>query len=175
MRVLSFQVGQARRAFAAALGMFAAGCSNSKAPDDVVNPVREHPVARIVLASEALSGANIPTVDPATMNDAEIRKALGAGPHCSFRYTTAGKPVLALQPPSNAAANLGAVKLNGSLVILKPAPSDRAILLVADEVRLTLAPDEGGQDAKDRQEASLVFEIDGSLRVGYRGYYDCGE
>ena len=82
-----------------ALGLLS-GCSENEAPDDELHPVKGPEVPRILPATEALSGAHIATVDPATMHEAEIRKALEPGTRYDFRYTTRGKPVLAftLQP-----------------------------------------------------------------------------
>jgi len=79
----------------ALLGLLA-GCDGSGAPDDVVEHPRAAEIARIVAAEEALANAVVATLDPHTMSDAEIRKALGTGPRCEFRYTNSGKPVLAV-------------------------------------------------------------------------------
>ena len=55
----------------------AAGCEESAAPDDEIAPAQTHEVARTLPAERALANAHLPTIDPATMNDAEIRKVLG--------------------------------------------------------------------------------------------------
>ncbi|MCB5173695.1 DUF6692 family protein [Microvirga lenta] len=182
MRALSSQARPARLALAAAIGLLA-GCGESAAPDDVVDPVRAPGIARIVPAGEALSGAHIPTIDPATMVDAEIQKALGAGPRCDFRYTGGGKPVLAMNMQPDGTASGGVMKLNGNLVPLSPAPADATgpegrLLLTADPVRVVVAPaaDDEAEDREGmrRREATMMFEIGQNLRVGYRGYMDCG-
>ena len=170
-----FTRAPARVALMAFFGALA-GCSDSDAPDDAVNAARPPEIVRIMPAAEALAGAEIPKLDPATMNGAEIEKALGSGARCEFQYTQAGKPVLAMKAASGADAAV--VKLNGSLVVASATTQDRNIVLLADPVRLTLAPDgdavvTGSEDA--RQDANLVFEVGDRLKVGYRGYYRCHE
>ncbi|WP_230531077.1 hypothetical protein [Microvirga roseola] len=154
---------------ALALGALAA-CGESEAPDDIVNPPQVHGVARVLPASEVLSGAHIPTLDPAPMVDAEIQKVVGAGPRCDFHYTRAGRPVLAVGMQPDGTATGGVVKLNGSLVALASelalagggAPPAR-FLLLADPVRVAVAPVEGEEaqerDGAQSQRADMVFEI----------------
>ena len=160
-----------------------AGCGDSDAPDDVVSPPRTQAIPRVVSAQEALSGAHLPTVDPVTMNDAEIRKVVEAGPRCVFRYTSSGKPVLAVAMRPDGRAAGGVVKLNGSLVPLQPAAAEGVagppgrLLLADDPVRLSVVPDAG--DAADgsgrtvRREANMIFEVGQSLKAGFRGYLAC--
>jgi hypothetical protein len=160
-----------------------AGCNANEAPDDALKAIKAPEVARIVPASEALAGAHIPTVDPATMHEAEIRKALEPGPRCDFRYTSSGKPVLAFNVQSGGEASSGVVKLNGHLVVLKPASSAGAaegngeFQLAADPVRMAVIPDARNQSIEGsnarRKEANAIFEVGESLKVGYRGYLDC--
>lgn len=162
-------------------GMVLAALAQSEAPDDVTRPVRPPEISRIVSAEEALAGAHIPTVDPATMNDAEIRKGVGDGPRCEFRYTSSGKPVLALRKDPAAGAIAGVVKLNGNLVQLQSANggadgSDKSLAMTSAAVRATLTPLAAQQidgRASERREMTLLFEIDTRLKVGYRGYYNC--
>ena len=147
-------------------------------PDDELDPVRAPVVAEVVSAQEALQGAHIPTLDPHTMNDAEISKALGRGPYCAFRYTSAGKPVLAIKPQDAARSQAaGVVKLNGQLVALHSQASPGALVLTADNVqlRMTFADrQEGGEPQSEQMRtAELLFQVDQRLRVGYRGYYVC--
>lgn len=125
-----------------------------------------------------LAGAEVAKLDPAPMNGAEIQKALGTGARCEFRYTSTGRPVLAMKASSDAAAGEGLVKLNGHLVRLMPVTSDGALRFSADDVSFTLRPpgqeaDEGA-DAEARQ-ADAVFQIGSTLSAGYRGYYRCNE
>lgn len=169
----------ARLALAAVLAVpgVLVGCGESDAPDDETNPVRATEAARIVSGGEALANAHISTLDPATLVDAEIGKVLGMGPRCEFRYTSSGKPVLALKAPPNADTSEGVVKLNGHLVILKPSPAQNAIVLTAENVRLAIKTGTGGQieepASSTQREADLIFEVGDELRVGYRGYLRC--
>jgi hypothetical protein len=158
------------------------GCSENEAPDDELHPVKAAEIARIVPAREALAGAHVPTLDPATMHEAEVRKALGAGSRCDFRYTSTGKTVLAISQ-SDATSGRAVVKLNGHLVMLTQAPQASSgeptvrFLLFADPIRITIDPDQQAQNGERtnlrRREANMIFEIAQSLRVGYRGYLDC--
>jgi hypothetical protein len=167
----------------AALGLLA-GCDGSDAPDDVVQHPRAPEIARIVPAEVALANAEVAKLDPATMNDAEIRQAIGTAARCEFRYTSSGKPVLAVGDQPNGLPLGGVVKLNGHLVSLEAARADRAagaaesLLLTAGPIRMTVTPDrrEGSEDRNGmrRREADMVLEVGESLRVGYRGYLGCG-
>ena len=157
-----------------ALGALAA-CGEGAAPDDVTDPVHAPEVARVAPAAEAIGGAHLPALDPATMVDAEISKVLGPGARCEFRYTSEGHPVLAASPAAGGEAPAGVVKLNGHLVPLQREAADaQSIVLRSGDVRLTVTPDDGAavDDARQR-EANVIFEVDNSLRVGYRGYYRC--
>lgn len=173
MRALSSRSGSGRFGLIFALGVLA-GCDESDAPDDDLTAIRPPEIARIVAADEALTGAHIPTVDPASMTDAEIEKALGTGPHCEFRYTSAGKPVLAWKALADGSAE-GVVKLNGYLVILRSAAGSGEVVLTAGDIRMIIAPDEEiERPASERhEEATSIFELGSSLRVGYGGYYRC--
>lgn len=159
-----------------ALGMLT-GCGERAAPDDETNRLQAAETARITPANEAIAGAHIPTLDPATLVAAEIEKVLGRGPRCEFRYTSEGRPVLAATGNAENAAPDAVVKLNGHLVPLSREPAEAgSLVLTADNVRLVVTPD-GGEPAADSgdREAEVIFEIGESLRVGYRGYYRCSD
>jgi hypothetical protein len=166
--------GGLRPGLAILIGLLA-GCSEDPAPDDALQAVRPPEVVRIVPAGEAIAGAHIPTLDPSPMNDAEIRKALGGGDRCEFRYTSAGKPVLAVKALPGGAAGDGVVKLNGHLVVLTPVSGEGGLELHADDLRFRGTPVPGqDSDAGARQtEMDVVFEIGDRLTAGYRGYYSC--
>lgn len=156
--------------------LVAAGCGHDTA-DDELYPVRAPATPRVVSAQEALSGAEIPKLDPATMNDAEISRVLGEGPFCAFRYVSDGTPVLAWKRPSDAVTN-AVVKLNGRLLVLEGQQQNNGTFqFAADEVRLTFMPGEPARSEQSESErprpAKLVFEIDQKLRVGYGGYAVC--
>ncbi len=160
-----------------------AGCDGRDAPDDAVGHARAPEIARLVAAEEALASAEVAKLDPATMTDAELRQALGTGPLCLFRYTSSGKPVLAVGARSNGSPLGGVVKLNGNLVRLDatatedPGGAD-SLRLAAGPIRIAVTPDRGeGAEEGDgarRREADMVFEVGESLRAGYRGYLRCG-
>ncbi|MDJ0391532.1 hypothetical protein QMO56_25855 [Roseomonas sp. E05] len=174
--------GRVCLSLAALLGLLA-GCDQNDAPDDAVQPPRAPEVARVVSADEAVANAVVATLDPATMNDAEIRQAVGAESHCAFRYTRSGRPVLAVRVQPDGPPLGGMLKLNGHLVSLEAPPADGPagaadrFLLAAGPLRMTIMPDRaegaGGPGAAAHREADMLFEIGESLRVGYRGYLDC--
>jgi hypothetical protein len=180
MPALSSWAGPSR----AALLLIAAlsGCGESDAPDDKIDPARAPEIVRIVSAEEALAGAVVAKLDPETMNDAELREGVGIEPRCEFRYTRAGRPVLAAGMKPNEPPARGIVKLNGSMIVLDAASPDGAaepsgaFRLVAGPIRIAVTPHgepEEGRDGVLHRDATLVFEVDRSLRVGYRGYLDC--
>lgn len=159
-------------------GLFVAACGQSDAPDDANAPAPD--LAAVKTASEALAGAHIPTLDPATLNDAEIRKVVGGQPHCSFRYTRSGRPVLVASLKPDGALDAGVVKLNGNLVPLQAnggegQPGGDAFVLAAPPVRLSVqrpSETEAPTDGK-RVEADMVFEVGQQLKVGYGGFMSC--
>lgn len=71
--------------------------SSALPPDEVASPPRAEEVAPTVAAAEAVSGADVLALDPDTMVDPEIAGVLGGPIGCTFRYASAGKPVLALE------------------------------------------------------------------------------
>lgn len=152
-----------------------AGCG-SESPDDQMNPLRGQDIPRLVSAQEALGTSEIATIDPHTMNDAEISKVLGEGPFCAFRYVSDGNPVLAWKRQSNG-SSVAVVKINGVLVGLRPESTKNANAFVADAIRLTLLPEDTQQneasDVGRPRKAKLLFEIDQQLRIGYGGYSVC--
>lgn len=155
-------------------------CDQSDAPDDVTRHPRVAEVARILPPDQALAGAHVPTLDPAWMNDAEIRQAVGTRPQCWFRYARTGKPVLAMSVRPDGTPDGGVVKLNGSLIVLEAAASGdsgqpRDLALAAAPIRLTVTPAPAAAQDGDapRREATMVFEVAESLRVGYRGFFAC--
>lgn len=162
----------------AAAAALLAGCGQSPAPDDAAAPAPE--TVRVESAAQALAGAHIRTLDPATLQDAEIQKVVGARSHCTFRYTTAGKPVVVVGVDAGGIPEVGIVKLNGKLVPLEP---DRAatdlkpggFALAADRVRVRVQPDQpvNASDASQRVEADMLFEVGQELKVGYGGYLAC--
>ena len=148
------------------------GCGEREAADDIINPPRSEEAARVLSGEEAIAGADIPTLDPATMVDAEIAKVLGSPAQCTFRYTSAGKPILALKGTPGGTATTAVLKVNAHLVELQPAGGDGNLVLTSGPISVTLSADD--VQAEEKVEADMVFAIGESLRVGYSGYYQCG-
>jgi hypothetical protein len=157
-------------------------CSDNEAPDDDVHSAKAPEIARIVPARDALAGAYVPTLDPMTMNEAEIRKVLEMRPRCEFRYTSTGKPVLAIDTQPGQTALNGVIKLNGHLAVLTGASDGGGgkqgehFVMHADPVRVSVVPHQPQLDAArksgQRREANMIFEVGQRLKVGYRGYLD---
>lgn len=161
-------------ALSAAAGLIAS-CSESDLPDDELDPARGHAVPRIVAASEAIAGANVPTLDPHTMNGAEIRKALGAEPRCIFRYTAHGRPVIGLGSAADIDLERAVIKLNGDLVVLAVEAIGGRIRLTDEPIQITISlVDPTEENEIGDREAEALLEIGTELRAGYRGYYTCG-
>jgi len=153
-----------------------AGCG-AEAPDDAVNPLLGKTSPKVVTLQEALSTSDIPTLDPHTMNDAEIGKVLGEGRFCAFRYTSEGKPVLAWKPPTvDGTPAAAVVKLNGVLVELQRNADAGGTRFGADALKMTVTPEDAAEpdpSGSGPREAKLLFEIEQQLRVGYGGYLVC--
>lgn len=153
-----------------AAALLIAGCSNRPAPDDRVGPPPRPTAPRLVDAALIVGGAHVPSLDPATMHDAEIERVIGGGPRCIFRYTSGGKPVLAI-PARPAAGAAAVIKLNGDLVALQRT-GRRAF--ASRPVSLTLSDLAETDGRRDRlRPATLVFRVGEDLQVGYGGYYSC--
>jgi hypothetical protein len=153
-------------------GLGLAGCGEADRPDDIVDPARGEGVPRIVAAEEALAGVHVPTLDPATMNRAEIDKALGAQTLCVFRYTGTGRPVLATAFEDAGPPVRGVVKLGGDLVLLEAAAGEDGAQyrLEGGALRIGGSPPEG----EDRR-AEMTLAGCEALHAGYGGYHDCAE
>lgn len=165
-----------RTSMVLSVALILSGCG-SDAPDDELKPVRAQDIPRVVSGQEALDTSAISTLDPHTMNDAEINKVLGQGPFCAFRYVSDGKPVLAWKPQPEESSSAAVVKLNGVLVGLHNTVIDGSNHFVADSIRLTLMAADANQTeawrAEHPRESKLLFEIEQQLRVGYGGYSVC--
>lgn len=161
-----------------------AGCgNNSTLPDDQVTAPRSHTVAKVLPARDAIAGAHVPALDPHTMAEAEVRRIIGDGSRCEFRYTTVGAAAVGIGPIGDGSALKGVVKLNGNLVALAPVNTagttgaSRTTQLADDPIRIKVEADagEGTQPLPGvrRREATMTFEVADALRVDYRGYVDC--
>lgn len=156
---------------AAVCGLALGGCGDAR-PDDRIMGTPPPPVAEPAPAGTALRGANVPTLDPVTLDDAEITAVLGPGARCAFHYTRSGKPVAAFQADRGA----GVVKLNGKLIPLAYAPAAGGARLSAEALSLDISTGETAQEADaGLVEAEMVFNLrqGQGLTVGYGGYYGC--
>lgn len=165
------------RVSAVAFTLMIGACSHDLQSTDELTVGSPLEVSRVVSAREALNGAHIPEVDPATMNYAEIARAIDSPAFCSFRYSSVGRPVLAVTADPTESPVDGVIKLNGSLVLLDREASKESLVLRADEIRLSViftnARARVYRVADRPREAQLVFEIGQRLRTGYLGYYAC--
>lgn len=163
-------------------GLLLAACGE-RAPADDAAPVPPV-IAQQRPADEVLQGAHVPTLDPSTLNDAEIRKVLGTGaqPRCTFRYTSTGKPVLVTALAADGSAERAVLKLNGSLLALRPAPAATGVGAAGFHFQdgpvkaQVYDPQAGraGPPAGRQVEAEMLFEVSEALKVGYGGYLACG-
>lgn len=128
--------------------------------------------ARIVDLNEALSTAHIAILDLEFLTGDEIAQLFPDGARCTFRYTTASKPVLAAGQIDGAPAALA--KISGDLVRL--GPTDDAGTLSTEGMSVALSAPDGAaalENSGELQDANLVLELDAGLRAGYRGFYGC--
>ncbi|EYD71438.1 DUF305 domain-containing protein [Limimaricola hongkongensis] len=127
---------------------------------------------------EALSSAQLASLDPAGLTPEEIETTLESDATCEFRRTNEGEPVLAMANES------GAIKLSGVLIPLAAGGPiavetlEDGIRLAAEDVDITVMPDPGADwtdtdDSLRRAEAEMTFHLEQGLRVGYRGFLDC--
>lgn len=167
-----------------ALGLlWLTGCGDPAPGEGMEKPLAEEPMPEVVPGPVAVGTPDIPAIDPATMNQAEIAKVVPSGPRCSFAYTAASPPVLVGGVAAAKASITGVVKLHGRLVELtaqhaKTIDELRAgATFTAQGITLTVKPDreEGGEaeESQHRRPANLLFELDQGLHVGYRGWYTC--
>jgi len=150
-------------------------CGDPAPGEAVKEPLMSGPPPKVVSASEAVSTPDIPTIDPQTLDDAEIEKVLGAGPRCIFAYTAESPPVVALEVAGQDAGQ-GVVKIHGRLVKLAAQRVEAGgFALSGDSMSIRIEPAAGKGDAmpNDLTEADTLFELEQGLRVGYRGWYRC--
>lgn len=143
----------------------------------------EEPMPKVVPAPEAVQSPDIASIDPTTMEEAEIDKVIPQGPRCRFAYTAASRPILAAGIAAERGIALGVIKIHGRLIEVTASEmsefktlADGAIF-TADGLRLEVSPipNEAGTRQKDkwRRPSHLRFELEQGLRVDYRGWYTC--
>ncbi|MBB4658133.1 hypothetical protein [Parvularcula dongshanensis] len=171
-----------RRELAPLAAFLLAACGGPAPGEGMDAPMASEPVPEVVPARDAVMTADIPTIDPGTMNEAEIEKVLPEGPRCSFVYTAASPPVLAGALPAGGGPARGVVKIHGRLVALEGAVQDFDALrggtrFASGDVSLEVSPDpqkEGRvRDGVRRRPADMVFRLEEGLTVGYRGWWRC--
>lgn len=137
---------------------------------NTVETVYQDPPAEPGTVEDALNNTLISTLDLAPMPEAEANRVLDAADRCTFNRSRETDPVLWAARDGSAAA----VKLNGVLVSLDAAgaPQDGAAAFSAPGMTVSMRP--LGEDADWRQNAELVFRLDGGFEVGYRGFSICG-
>lgn len=159
------------------------GCGDRAPGEGMEKSLVERPMPEVVPGPVAVGTSDITTLDPATMNQAEIGKVVPSGPHCAFVYTAASPPVLVGGAKAKNASITGVVKLHGRLVELTVQHAgtidelSAGATFTAQGITLTVTPDrEEGSEADENQRrwpANLLFELDQGLRVGYHGWYTC--
>ncbi|BAP79898.1 V-type H(+)-translocating pyrophosphatase [Pseudomonas sp. MT-1] len=150
-------------------------CGDPAPGEGVKKPMMSGPPPEVVGAREAVGTPDIPTIDPQTLDAAEIEKVLVAGPRCLFAYTAESPPVVALRVTGDSAGQ-GVVKVHGRLVKLAAQRADAGgFALSADGMSVKIQPADAGDEARptELREADMLFELEQGLRVGYRGWYRC--
>ena len=131
------------------------------------------PAASVVTLDEALATADLPSLDPQFLSQAEMAEGLPAGARCTFTYIEGSRPVLAL-----AADGSALLKISGDLVRLQAEPSALASGPTASAPGISMtvggADDEPLEPADGaRTNATLTMTLDRGLAVGYVGTYGC--
>lgn len=150
-------------------------CGDPAPGEGVKKPLMSGPTPEVVSAREAVGTPDIPTIDPQTLDAAEIDKVLGAGPRCIFAYTAESAPVVALELTGDKAGQ-GVMKVHGRLVKLAAQRAEAGgFALSTDGMSVSIQPAANAGDAMPTElaEADMVFELEQGLRVGYRGWYRC--
>lgn len=150
-------------------------CGDPAPGEGVKKPLMSGPTPEVVSAREAVGTPDIPTIDPQTLDAAEIDKVLGAGPRCIFAYTAESSPVVALELTGDKAGQ-GVMKVHGLLVKLAAQRAEAGgFALSTDGMSVSIKPAEIAGDPMPAKltEADMVFELEQGLRVGYRGWYRC--
>lgn len=152
-------------------------CGDPAPGEGVKKPLMSDPPPEVVDARKAVHTPDIPTIDPQTLDAAEVDKVLGEGPRCIFAYTAESPPVVALQVTGDNAGQ-GVVKIHGRLVKLAAQRAEAGgFALSGDGMSVAIEPAAAADDARptELREADMLFELEQGLRVGYRGWYRCAD
>jgi hypothetical protein len=128
--------------------------------------IYEDPPSRVGSVEEAIGTVVLSTLDLAPMNEAEADQVLLGGDRCAFNRSPESDPIFW----TAADGARGAMKLNGVLVAL-----DRKDEGVYASEGAIVAVQPLGAQADWRADADLVFRLEQGLRVGYRGFWSCGD
>lgn len=135
----------------------------------VVKTIYQDPPAAEGTVEDALNNTLISTLDPSPMTAVEADSVLGSEPNCAFYPTAESDPTLWVSGDTDA----GAMKLNGVLVLLEGDGSmdQNGVRLTAPGATMTVR--RLGDESTWRSDAELVFALEQSLEVGYRGFWTC--
>jgi len=141
------------------------------------------PEPKVVPPTKAVWNPDLSETDPGPLEPSEVYRVLQADPRCGFHYTQASPPVLVVGQTAETGDLLGLMKLHGRLVELAPASATRFDQLVAggtfeaEGIVARILPEVEEEDTTDedrrRWPASMRFELDEGLSVGYQGWYIC--
>ena len=140
------------------------------AAGNVVASVYEDPPPETGSIGDALSNTVLSQLDLAPLSAAQAEAVLGEAADCTFNRSPEADPVLWLREGGAAA-----MQLNGVLVALQATDDLAAGVMAYAAQGATVTLRLLGDAADWRQNAERVFTLDEGLRVGYRGFYDCGE
>lgn len=129
--------------------------------------------AGIGTLTDALSTAEVGSLDPQFMNPEDVAQVAPGGGACTFAYTQTSPPVLAIAEDGAAL-----VKLSDDLVRLEAADAAARAsgpTLAADGITMRIgAPGDAAFFDATAAPQEAVLELAAGLRVGYRGFYRCG-
>lgn len=157
-------------------------CGDPAPGEGLDKPTMRAPLPEVVSARDAIRRPDIPSIDPQSLDQAEVEKVLGSGPYCTFVYTAESPPVVAIKHDGESGGAKGVIKIHGKLVQLSsdPIPGYSALRkgpsLAADSIKVNVALGEDGAvqgPSGEKSTANLEFSLDQGLKVGYRGWYTC--
>ncbi|WP_420380342.1 DUF305 domain-containing protein [Marivita sp.] len=133
----------------------------------------EAPEAQIVPLSEALSTANVTVLDPEFLTVADIAKVFPDGAACTFNYTIAAKPSVAMGDVDGEEVAL--MKLSGDLIRLSVTQTgdNGAVSLSADGLEVTISPTDDGDSDDGLTKSTLIYNLDAGSRAGFIGWTRC--
>ncbi|MBX7271808.1 MULTISPECIES: DUF6692 family protein [Pseudomonadaceae] len=157
-------------------------CGDPAPGEGLDKPTMRPPLPEVVSARDAIGSPDIPSIDPQTLDQAEVDKVLGSGPYCTFVYTAESPPVVAIKHDGESGGAKGVIKIHGKLVQLSSEPTQGysalfgGASLAAESINVNVALGKDGAVQKPTGEKSIAdlnFELDQGLMIGYRGWYAC--